>query len=383
MANCRFCDKIISEDAIFCAYCGRKQIREHRKRVRGNGQGTVVKRPNGKWTATVVLGWYTDANGKRRKKTRSKDFATKRDAVAALPELKNAKVKTSKVVTFRELYEKWLPTHQAGKSTMDCYKSAYKHFEDLWFDTIADIDIDDLQECMDNCGHGKRTMENMRALVGLMYKYGIPRQLVPHGLNLAEYLKINTSDSVAHRASFGDEQIEAIRQQIGQTFGADYVYAMIYTGFRPSEFLSITKANYDPKNKMIRAGAKTEAGKNRPVTLSPKVAPLVAACAARAPGEYIFCAMSGKQFALKDFTDVFYKVLEAAHIDNQLVEIGGNVTRHTYTPHTCRHTFSTLMKRVEGADKDKLTLIGHTSTEMLRYYQDTDLKDLRKITDAL
>lgn len=41
------------------------------------------------------------------------------------------------------------------------------------------------------------------------------------------------------------------------------------------------------------------------------------------------------------------------------------------------------MKRVDGADKDKLALIGHTSNEMLRYYQDVDYQDLRKITDSL
>ena len=51
--------------------------------------------------------------------------------------------------------------------------------------------------------------------------------------------------------------------------------------------------------------------------------------------------------------------------------------------HDLRHTFATLMKRVDGADKDKLALIGHTSDEQLRYYQDVDLNDLRKITDNL
>jgi hypothetical protein len=42
-----------------------------------------------------------------------------------------------------------------------------------------------------------------------------------------------------------------------------------------------------------------------------------------------------------------------------------------------------LIKRVQGAEKDKLELIGHTSGEMLRYYQDVAVDDLRKITDAL
>jgi integrase len=57
--------------------------------------------------------------------------------------------------------------------------------------------------------------------------------------------------------------------------------------------------------------------------------------------------------------------------------------RKHITFHCFRHTFATLMKNVSAPDKDKLSLIGHTSTEMLRHYQDTDLDALRRITDAL
>lgn len=42
-----------------------------------------------------------------------------------------------------------------------------------------------------------------------------------------------------------------------------------------------------------------------------------------------------------------------------------------------------MMKRVTGADKDKQELIGNASAEMLRYYQDVNVDDLRKITDAI
>ena len=53
------------------------------------------------------------------------------------------------------------------------------------------------------------------------------------------------------------------------------------------------------------------------------------------------------------------------------------------SPHCCRHTFATLLKDVPAPDKDKLRLIGHTSAEMLRHYQDVDVDSLRRITDAL
>ena len=61
----------------------------------------------------------------------------------------------------------------------------------------------------------------------------------------------------------------------------------------------------------------------------------------------------------------------------------GSSRRRRYTPHSCRHTFATLLKDVAAPDKDKLELIGHTSTDMLRHYQDVDIDALRRITDAL
>lgn len=67
-----------------------------------------------------------------------------------------------------------MPTHKAGKSTMDCYKAARKYFSSVEYLRIRDIEIDDLQECIDDCPKGKRTKENMKVLCGLMYKYAVP-----------------------------------------------------------------------------------------------------------------------------------------------------------------------------------------------------------------
>lgn len=53
------------------------------------------------------------------------------------------------------------------------------------------------------------------------------------------------------------------------------------------------------------------------------------------------------------------------------------------TPYCCRHTFATLMKAVQAPDKDKLELMGHTSTEMLQHYQHVHYEDLRNITDRI
>ena len=94
--------------------------------------------------------------------------------------------------------------------------------------TLSEIDIDDLQECVDDCPKGKRTKENMRAVCGLVYKYGIPRKVIPDNLNLATFLIID-GEGAAHRESFTEKQIENIKKACGKVPHAEDVYCMIYT----------------------------------------------------------------------------------------------------------------------------------------------------------
>lgn len=382
MSTCKKCGTDLPEGFNFCPICGRAVIKRQSTKKRGNGQGTVIQLPNGKWKALVTLGYYTDEKGKRHCKRRCQTFQKKTDAINALSKLSSDPRKEIKQkLTFKELYDKWLPTHNAGKSTMDCYKAAIKHFEDIWFLRISDIDVDDLQECLDNCPAGKRTRENMRAVVGLMYKYGIPRHVIPDNLNLAPFLTV-TGEDAAHRESFTDIEIEKIRKATGSVPFANYIYCMIYTGFRPSEFLSLSVSDYDKQHNALVGGAKTTAGKGRTVTISPKIKNLVSDQATGSGA--LFPDTDGKAWDLRTFTEkAFYPALEQIGINNPMVEIAGGIKRHKYSPHTCRHTFSTLMKRTAGADKDKLALIGHTSTEMLRYYQDVSYADLERITNAI
>lgn len=365
-------------DMPFCGICGWKQEKAPPvKHKRGNGQGSVYKLPNGRYKAIITLGYALDDQGRLRRRTRSQVFATKREAIAALPGLKDAPRKDRKGMTFRQVFDAWLPTHRAGKSTLDCYKYAGRYFAPLYDLPFADVDVDDLQACLDDCPKGKRTRENMRAAVGLMYKYAIPRHLTDDGLNLAQYLRVD-GEAAAHRDALTELELARLWRYADTAPGVADVLIMCYTGFRPSEYLALTADSYDKAAQTLTGGAKTDAGRNRVVTLSPKIAPLVAQRASHGG------PLAGEITDLKRWSGtVFYPALEACGIDNPMVEVAGGVQRHRITPHSCRHTFATLIKRVGGADKDKLELIGHTSGEMLRHYQDVGLEDLRKITNAI
>lgn len=345
-------------------------------RTRPNGAGTAYKRGR-TWTARIVTGWRVAEDGHALPVWRTKGgFSTKRDALAYCETLKNAP-KTVRKLTMQEIYTQWLPTHQnrVSKSTMDCYKAAWKYFKPIHHLPFADIDLDDLQECVDECGKGKRTKENMKAVAGLLMKYAIPRHQTD--LNYAEYIHTGNDAKGTHPA-FSMEQVELIRQQIGITPHAEDIYVLIYTGFRPSELFALTKADY--QDGILYGGIKTEAGKNRAVPVSPRIMPYIQA---RLNGPYnlLFPRDGGQPMSAKYFRDnYFYPVIAAAGI--QPLPTPDHPAY--YVPYSCRHTFANLLKNAPGSDKDKAGLIGHEDYRTTKkHYQSADLEAFKTIINSL
>ena len=374
--DCIKCGKGIPDAAPYCCWCGKKQQAKNTRKntKRGNGTGSVYRNGD-KWVAAITKGYRIEGDKKKRIVVKKCGLKTKKEAIEYLATLA-WRPQREKDITWRALYELWLPTHRAGKSTMDCYKSAEKYFAPLEFWKLKEIEIDDLQECLDDCPKGRRTKENMKALCGLMYKYAIPRGYAP--LNLAQYL-IMSGDHSEERESFNAEQLEAIRAACGKVPYADYIYCMCYLGFRPSEFLALDVSNYDADEKTITGGAKTEAGKNRIVPISKKIQSIISELAKGRSVGALFCDSEGNAFSYDKFrTAYFYPAIDEIGIDNPIIN-----GKHKYSPHTCRHTFATLMKRINAPDKDKMKLIGHASAEMLRYYQDVNVEDLKKIINSI
>lgn len=345
-------------------------------RTRPNGAGCAYKRGR-TWTACITVGWKTTSTGRAQAVRRTKGgFPTKRDALAYCQQLKDAPVEKPKM-TLQQVYDAWLPMHEArvSKSTVDCYKAAFKYFDDLKYRIMCDIDVDDLQYCLDACPRARRTRENMKAVMGLLYKYAIPRHQAT--MNLAEYLHTGDNDK-STRPAFTAEQVELIRQQIGITPYADVVYVLIYTGFRPAELFALTKDNY--KDGILYGGIKTEAGKDRAVPVSPKVLPIIED-RLMSVSEYIFPRDDGSQMSVAYFRDYcFYPVLAAADIQPL------PTPEHPayYTPYSTRHTFANLLKGASGSDVDKAKLIGHADyATTKKMYQSAELEAMRKIVDSL
>lgn len=372
-------------DALFCPYCGVSVKPKQRTRVRGNGQGSAFKR--GKWWyAQVTVGSkVVVTNGKlRRQSIRATKggFARKSDALDYCPKLKEEALSHQErqektKLSVLQIYNLWLPSHEGkvSHSTMNCYKAAWKYFGAIQDLPFADVDLDDLQECLDDCTKGKRTKENMKALAGLLMKYALPRHQTD--MNYAEFMDTG-SDKKGTRPAFNREQIELIRQQIGKTPHAEDVYCMIYTGFRPAEFVQLTKSSY--RDGVLYGGIKTEAGKDRAVPVSRKILPYIEA-RVNGPNEYLFPKDDGTPQSARYFRDnYFYPVLAAAGI--QPLPTPEHPAH--YVPYSTRHTFANLLKDAPGSDKDKAGLIGHEDySTTKKHYQSAELESFKKIIQSL
>ncbi len=377
--HCRKCKAEIPADSKFCNYCGAKQVYERSCRVRGNGQGCVYKNNKGKWVAEITLGYESqelpDGTTKllRRKKTKS-GFSTKREALEYIPNLKQQISTQDMNIKLKDLYKKWLAIHseKVGQSTLNCYKSAYKYFIPLYYVEVAKIRTEHLQKCIDDCPHGRRTKENMKALGTSLFRYAMQLDIIDR--NYAEYIYIK-KEVKNEKTAFSSEQIKTMWDKLPKVPNLKYVLLLCYTGMRLNEMLDAKTNNYYPDEGYFITGSKTEAGKDRIITISPKILPFFDGFA---KGEYLFFD-DGKKLSEKKFrNDIYYPALQ--ELDMDIIKTDGT---HLYTPHCCRHTFATMMKKVNAPATDKQKLIGHSKFEMTAYYTHTDIESLKNITDNI
>ncbi len=370
---CRRCSHTLDPTWVACPFCGTKHQNAKKPRARrANGMGGVYRR-GATWTARVTIGWREEA-GKPIPVFRTKGgFKTKTEALQAIPKLQESPLTPKPTETFKQMYDRWEPFYEPriGDSTMSGYKSAMQHFKAVWHIPIAQITVTDLQNCIDSCGRGRSTLNNMRSVVSLVFKYARQNRLKVD--NLAEFLYCGAGENGTHPPLTLSE-LEKVKSAIPTEPYASYVVCLCYLGFRPNEFLGLRKTDYDKEHKCFVRGFKTEAGEDRIVTISPKIQPYIDR-QMTLPGDYLFPRLHGRA-AGSAMGDAYFRDKCFAPLMERL----GITDR---VPYSCRHTFANLLKAVQGSDTDKAALIGHADASMTKYYQSADYDSLRAITDVI
>lgn len=362
--NCRKCKKELPDGAPYCCWCGVKQDAPPRRRRRSNGEGYVYKR-GAKWACR-----YRKVVGEQMIDRYKGNFPTRAAAQEWLAHI-NDVPRTDPTVTFAALYEKWIQRHSSrvGASTIACYKAAYKYFEALYPCRFALLTTEQLQACVDNCPHGVRTRENMKALCTCLYKYA--REIGVCEMDYGQFIYIVRDTQPTEKRAFTRAELNRLIELEPTTPDLDLVLILCFTGFRINELVAMNRESFDPTERTLTGGSKTKAGMNRVVPVSPVIEPFVRRhYDAAAPGGPLF-SVNGKRWTTNHLRDALNRALTACEGVRALL------------PHECRHTFASLLKSAAGAREDKKRLIGHSSDEMLEHYTHAEIGELRAIIDQL
>ncbi len=350
---------------------------------RASGSGTVYKLPGRRrrpWVARITTGWkkVTAKRGKYAGKEVSRQtyqtigyFERKQDALDALVLHRINPISSKQNITLGELYKDWSATRypKLSKKTAGSYKMAWNYISHHQKEKFKSLRTSHWQTIVDRVfaeGYSKSLLTKIRSLLVQLSEHAMKDDVIDK--NYAKLLDMPKFEK-KERTRFTDIEVKKIEDAAAKKVPwADTVLMMIYTGFRISEFLSLTRFNVDMESGVITGGAKSEAGKNRPVPINPKIIGYVKKWLDK-KGETLVCQNNGKKWTNKQYRiECFYPALKAAGV-------------RKLRPHDCRHTFATMLAEA-GVDPLYIKLLlGHTQYS---FTADTYTHpDVKKLIEAI
>lgn len=372
--KCIKCRQDIPEGSIYCNMCGKKQVTQKKAKSRSRkGQGSVTfRKDRNKYLARISNNGKTINVG---------HFTTEQEAWAAINKAIFDSATDNYNWTVKDCYNLWSENHYPTitKSGAGSYQNAWRYFTPIQNMKMRDVKTSHLQRCVDLGAErfSRPICEKIKSLASQLCKFAMQEDLIDK--NYAQFLKLPPMQE-PDTQPFSDDEINILFENDNNDT-VKIILILIFTGFRPTEFFSLEMKNIDIDRCFIRGGAKTEAGRNRIVPISPKIQGYVKYFYAKAKlkgQKYLIVNSRGNKFDINNFRNrYFYKTLEELGI------LEDENDRHL-TPYSTRHTFATLCDRADIDDNLLIKMMGHTTKKTTdRFYIHKTEEDMKKAIDAI
>lgn len=333
---------------------------------RANGTGSIVNLGPNRRRKYAVRVSYQERPGLWRQKYLSYHRTTK-EAQEALDKYLSANQPAQVLATtWGEVYNQWSAKkyQKAGPASICSYKASWLRLSRLENKAMKTITIDDLQAIIDQDekdGLSKSSIQNDKMLMKALYKHALEREIVSR--DLSAFVELPSVGAKVEKGAFTESHIAALRGLTERDFPyADTALILCYTGFRISELLALTPADYH--GTYLQGGIKTAAGKDRIVPIHPAIKPYIDRWLSKG-GERIICTEAGKPMRDDTYRKNFSVVAD---------EIGVPQA----TPHWCRHTAASRMKLFGVDDLAIKRILGHADANVTEHYTHTDIDFLSR-----
>ena len=330
-----------------------------------NGIGSVHQINDGKrrrkpWRARVPshIEFNAETGKASQKYINIGYYETEKDAIAALFEYqKNPYTIEASVCTFADVYEMWskkkFPT--VSQNSQYSYSGAFKHSKPLHNMKMKDIRTKEMEGIMMSLKGGFNLQNNLRTLWVQMFKYALEHDIVQK--DYSTFVKLRDKAPETSRDAIAKEDIKKLWKEIDKGNEiAEIAMIYIYTGLRATELLEATKDNVFLDKRIMIAGKKTEAGKDRRIPLNRTILPFIEK-RLKEEGEYLITYEKNSKripYKYNAFKKQWEELMESLNMD--------------YTIHYARHTLATWMREA-GIEEDLRKLIlGHKSVDITDRY---------------
>ena len=365
---------------------------------RENGCGTIrtVRGANGTKYYAYAPAQYVYVDGERKcVRLPLGSFTRKAEAKQAIERYSEAPTLKYNYSTAK-LYEEWSDEsfRDISRQTQDNYKSAWNQVKAAWgpkvdqpfrdrtsWEIRAIFDYWMVPHEVTRYNHGtpyvtvagplsKSSLQKIKALMTQLYSYAMANDIVHQ--NYAALAKLPKEAKEGTQRAFTDLEFAKLERGYMDVPGGDACYVLCYTGWRVTEFCQLTRFSYDPKERVLRSGIKTEAGFDRIVPVHPKIQPIIERWY-RDCDTVLYPTSTGKSYNKDSFRrKVWDPVMKALGLPDDL------------TPHSARHTYGTKLSKAKVSTEDIQKLIGHADySTTANIYINQDISTLRRAVNSM
>ena len=199
--------------------------------------------------------------------------------------------------------------------------------------------------------------EVAKQLFNMLLDYALEFELIDKNysknINLSNLTNVKEYTVANKHIVFSDEELKVLWDNTNLDF-VDLILVQCYTGFRPSELLNIELKNVDIENGIIIGGSKTDAGKNRPVPIHPKIEHIIRHYYenSKKNNKHFLFTYKNKSISYMVYRKHFSEIINALDLNLN------------HKLHDGRKTFVTLAKRYNLNEYAIKYIVGHAISDL-------------------